>query len=406
MSATVPSDRCHFFLSYAHSAPLADGDRLDTDTDVWVRRCFEDLSAEVAGLLDADPRTVGFVDYLVQPGADWKAMLTDQLGRAEVFVALYSPGYVNKSWPMRERAAFQERVERAFPGRPEAARAHMLAVLWIPFPAGDRIPELSAALSLGAGVPEYVDNGLRALCMLSSYRSQYRKIVNRLAHRIVEVTGRSGLPPSRVIAMDDVPVPDPVTADTPFVIGVLGAAGTYRRVSPAVTPGSAWRPYGAALDPPVAEYVANVAERLGLPTRIVDRAADLKAMDNSPAVILVDPWLLDQRGDEDPLGAVTGHLHPWVTPVVVTDRHDLRYSRGGAELADRTAARLTALGAPRVYTALDVEQLAQLMPSTVSEARRQYLRRASVHASGGFPRPRLGDDDLSAPSPPEKSTDD
>ena len=405
MNGAVTSARCHFFLSYAHSAPLNTSGRRDTDTDVWVRRCFEDLSRAVAGLLGARPAAVGFVDYLVEPGADWKAMLTDKLGAAEVFVPLYSPGYFNKSWPMRERGVFLERLGRAFAGRPEQARAHVIPVLWIPLPTGDRPAEVSAALTLGAGIAEYAENGLRALGMLASYQDHYRKIIDRLAHRIVEVTGRQGLPAGRAVAIDEISVPEPPSTETPFVVGVIGGRGTHRPGPVTATTGPAWKPYGGALDPPIAEYVANVAERLGLPTRVVDRLADLKALDDSPAVILVDPWL-DARGDgEDGLGVVRGHLHPWVTPIVVTDRHDRRYLQGGADLAARATARLTELGAARVYQALDVEQLAELMPSAVSEARRHYLRRAAVRAPEGFPRPRLSGHDEPAPAAPERSVE-
>ncbi|GAA2597249.1 hypothetical protein GCM10010435_90670 [Winogradskya consettensis] len=383
-----------FFLSYAHSAPLTDAGRRDTDTDYWVRRCFNDLSQEVARLLSTDPGRVGFVDYLVEPGADWKAMLTDSLGRAEVFVPLYSPGYFNKSWPLRERATFLDRIARAFADRPDRARAHVVPVLWIPLPSWDKIPELNAALTLGAGIPEYAENGLRALCMLASYREQYRRVLNRLAHRIVEVTERSELPPGEVTPLNEIALPDQMTNETPFVVGVIAErpGGVGER--------SGWRPFGAAQDPPVAEYVANVAERLGLPTRIIDRPPDLKAVDNSPAVILVDPRAVDR---DDALGELRGHLHPWVTTVVVTDRHEPRYPQGGAEAAGRAVTRLTALGAHRVHQAFEVEELADMMPSAVSEARRQYLRRESVHVPGGSPRPRLGDGD--PPPAPGKGTD-
>src|SRR4051812_44361657 len=126
MNAATASARCLFFLSYAHSAPLATMGDTNSDADVWVRRCFADLSEAVAGLLGADPATVGFVDYLVEPGTDLKAMLTEKLGKAEVFVPLYSPGYFNKAWPIRERAVFLERLRRVFVDRPEQARAHIL----------------------------------------------------------------------------------------------------------------------------------------------------------------------------------------------------------------------------------------------------------------------------------------
>lgn len=400
MNAAAKSGRCRFFLSYAHSAPLNTSGRRDTDTDVWVRTCFEKLSEAVGGLLGADPAQVGFVDYLVEPGTDWKAMLTDRLGTAEVFVPLYSPGYFNKSWPMRERAVFLERLDRAYAGRPDEARAHVLPVLWTPFPAGERVAEVSAALPLGAGIAEYSENGLRALGRLASYREHYARIIDRLAHRIVEVTGRHRLPASRAVAIDEVTVPEPASSETPFVVGVLTGRDVNRRRP--VT----WKPFGGALDPPIAEYVANVAERLGLPTKVVDRPSDLKALDGSPSVVLIDPW--PSPDDVDRFAAVRGHLHRWVTPIVVTDREDPRYNEHGADAVARTRARLTELGAARVYQALDVEQLAALLPAAVSEVRRHYLhfRRTGDHVPEGSPRPRISPPDRSGPPVPERSDDD
>jgi FxsC-like protein len=385
MSPADSYDRCHFFLSYAHSEPLTNGGRRDTDTDHWVSRCYDDLSAEVARLLGADPQRVGFVDYLAPTGADWKDVLTEKLGVAQVFVPLYSPGYFNKSWPIRERAAFLRRLDTVFPGTPDKARAHVIPVLWTPFPNWDRIPELNAAMSLGAGVAEYAENGLRALCKLRSFNDSYRKILGRLAQRIVDTTSHAELPRGRPVRIEDMPTREAPTTETPFVVGLIGTTKPH------------WRPFGAAQDPPIAEYVANVAERLGLPAKIVDPVLELKAVDNSPSVLVVDPWVLARTSGEETLGRLAGHLHPWVTPIVVTDRHEARYSGSGAEVVQRAADRLTALGAHRVYTAVDVEQVARLIPSAVSETRRQYLRHGSVRVPRGSQRPRLGDDVTAPP---------
>lgn len=395
MSPAAADDHCHFFLSYAHSAPLSESEHIAQDTDRWVRQCFEDLSTEVAGILGEDPGTVGFADYLAEPGADGKAVLSEKLGLTRVFVPLYSPGYFNKSWPMRERAVFLSRLESAFPGRPDKVRAHIVPVLWIPLPDWDRIPELNAAQSLGAGVAAYAENGLRALCMLAGYRDQYRKIIYRLARRIVEVTRRTDLPPGRVIPIEDMPAPESPSTETPLVVGLVGVAES--------DPGIGWRPFGAAQAPPIAAYVANVAERLGLPTKVIGKEQELKAVDNSPAVLVVDPWVLEHR--DNPLGVLVDHLHPWVTPIVVCDRHEPRYSGSGAELVRRATDKLSALGAHRVHQALDVEQVAQLIPSAVSEARRQFLRHAPVFAPAGSRRPRLTGDTTAAQAS-EKSSDD
>ncbi|GLY00194.1 MULTISPECIES: TIR-like protein FxsC [Actinoplanes] len=368
-----------FFLSYAHSVPLSDRRGTD-DTDIWVRRCFDDLKREVTALTGAPSADTGFVDYQAGPGADWKAMLDEQLGRADVFVPLYSPGYFNKSWPQQERAAFLDRVERAFPGEPERGQEHIVPVLWIPLlgPGATPVPrDLARAVSLGTAIPEYAENGLRALLMLTSYATQYHRILVRLARRIVEVAEASVLPPGHSVSIGDIPRLEPAPGTTPFVVGVLGPAGP-------------WKPFGKALDLPIAEYAANVAERLGLPAQIAERPADLKAMDTAPAVLLVD-----HRVSQGRLATLRGRIHPWVRPVVVGDR---------ADRAGPVVHLLKELGATRVKSAHDVTQFAQMMPSVVSEARRQYLRQASVQALDGYPRPRL-DGDGSAPPASERSSD-
>ncbi|MEU4161499.1 TIR-like protein FxsC [Actinoplanes sp. NPDC026670] len=386
----IPPDRCRFFLSYAKSAPgTSPGNR---DTDIWVRNCFDDLSTAVARQLGADPATVGFVDDLLAPGATSKATIAEQLGRAEVFVPLYSPGYFLKSWPMRERAVFLERLGRAFPDRPTLARSHVVPVLWLPVTDRAQAAEASAALPIGAGIPEYAENGLRALGRLSAYRHLYDRVIGRIAHRIVEVTGRRWLPASRTVPFDEVPVPDLPTGETPFVVAVSTGRGAT----------ATWQPYRGTPDVPLAEFAATRAEQQGLAVRIVDRADEMKVLDGSPAMILVDPW---QPAGAAGLDVFRGHLHRWVTPVLVADRDDPRYERSGADLLAGAEARLSELGAARVYRALDVEQLARLMPSVVSEARRHFIRRANVQQPEGPARPRLGINDPTQRRGFEKSDD-
>lgn len=383
-------DRCYFFLSYAKSAPgTSSGNR---DTDIWVRSCFDDLSAAVGRLLGRDPAAVGFVDDLLAPGTTSKATIAEQLGRAEVFVPLYSPGYFLKSWPMRERAVFLERLARAFPGEPEAARAHVIPVLWLPVTDRGQEAEATAALPLGAGIPEYAENGLRALGRLTAYRDHYHRIIERLAQRIVEVTERRWLPASRTVPFDEVAVPDLPSGETPFVVAVSTGRGAM----------PTWQPYRGTPDVPIAEFAATRAEQQGLAVRIVDRADEMKILDGSPAMILVDPW---QPGGAGALDVFRGHLHRWVTPVLVADRDDPRYPGDGVALLARAEARLSELGAARVYRALDVEQLAKLMPSVVSEARRHFIRRTAVQLPEGPARPRLGINDPSQRRVFEKSDD-
>jgi hypothetical protein len=102
----------YFFLSYAHSAPTSE--RVWSDADPTVSVFFADLATAVtARARPAEGMEIGFFDQQIPPGADMKAQLCDALGRAEVFVPLYSPGYFAKSWPMREQEAFRGRLRAA-----------------------------------------------------------------------------------------------------------------------------------------------------------------------------------------------------------------------------------------------------------------------------------------------------
>ena len=105
----------YFFLSYAHSPPLASGwtgtGSASSDPDRWVRQFFLDLSESVRE--HASPRSglaPGFFDHGISPGLDWKTSITEALGTAEVFVPLYSPRYFAWSWPGREWACFSDRM--------------------------------------------------------------------------------------------------------------------------------------------------------------------------------------------------------------------------------------------------------------------------------------------------------
>lgn len=140
--------RYYFYLSYGHSARLRADDR--PDTDYWAGHLFSELSAEVARQVGADRRTpVGYYDDLVEPMTDWKTALAGVLSSSDVFVALYSPGYFNKSWPLRERASFASRY-----ADPAMAERFLLPVLWVPWPSYEHEDEREAALRLARDIPE------------------------------------------------------------------------------------------------------------------------------------------------------------------------------------------------------------------------------------------------------------
>ncbi|MBQ0897072.1 TIR domain-containing protein [Micromonospora sp. U56] len=374
----------YFFLSYAHSAPAPSA---RTDTDVWVGQLFTDLSEEVARQAQpASGMRIGFFDQHIPQGADWKTALAGALGSAEVFVPLYSPGYFNRPWAMREQESFRARLAAAGAVR---SAAHLLPVLWIPFPSWESRPELDAALDLGQDVPGYAENGLRALCMLAPYRAEYLAVLRRLAQRIVDATERQPLGPSRVPGLEEV-TREPAT-DPAFVVAVLAPTrhglpegrdaagyGTLSRL---------WRPFGDRQELPVAEYAASTAERLGLPARTTDFADAEELLDSRPVVVLVDPWVTELPNGATDLAAAARAFPPWVVPVVVTDADDPRDGPRGADLARRALTLLQDAGVPRVRWVGRVAEFTDLMPTLVTEARRQYLKNGPVFPPAGPSRP-------------------
>ncbi|MEU1359460.1 TIR-like protein FxsC [Micromonospora zamorensis] len=363
----------YFFLSYAHSAPPP-GAR--ADADVWVGQFFDDLSREVRR--QARPvagMRIGFFDQHIPLGADWKAALAEALGDAEVFVPLYSPGYFSRQWALGEQESFRTRLAAA--GSARLTADHLTPVLWIPFPPWETHPELDGALDLGRDVPAYAEDGLRAFCMLASYRAQYELLLSRLARRIVQTAERRPLGPSRAPGLDEVVRPGPTDPD--FVVAVLAPTRdhlpTDRDPAGYAASGRLWRPYGRRQELPAAEYAASTAERLGLSARTADFAQAAGLLDRRPAVLLVDPWI---AASPDVAAILAGKLHglrEWVVPLVVTDDDD-------TQDASRWATEVTQLlhdaGLPQVKRACSMPEFVDLMPALVTEARRQFLKYGPV----------------------------
>jgi FxsC-like protein len=367
----------YFYLSYAHST-LGYAD--DTgDTDHWVTVFFNDLARAVREVARFPVEDPGFYDALLPPG-NWKADLTKALSATEVFVPLYSTGYLDRTWPMGERQSFLQRL----PAATAKTDPHVVPVLWAPLPDDwSRVPELPVALELGHDMPSYLDNGLRALCMLPPYREHYRSMVSRLARRIVDIAELSPLGSNRVPAFGDI-AGSGNSDDTPFIVGVLAPTTqdlpTRRSAETYGVLGQSWRPFGAASDVPVAEYAANYAERLGLTTRIIDFNPDRELLDRFPGMIIVDPWIMLGDGGRSALGPIGVDLRNWVTVLVVADADDPQYAEHGAELRAAVTEMLTRAGAPRVQHANGVAEFERLMPRLVTEVRRRYLRNAPTLA--------------------------
>jgi len=379
----------YFFLSYAHSAPTSERVRSDSDPSVGV--FFTDLAAAVAARArPAEGMEIGFFDQQIPPGADMKALLSEALGSAEVFVPLYSPGYFAQSWPMREEKVFRRRLRVASAVTPDQ---HIVPILWTPFPSWEQPSIVARALSIGAGISDYGENGLRALCMLTSYRRSYQLVLSWLADEIVKVAERSPLGPSAAPDLDDVSVP--AAAEAAFLVAMLAPRHGVSRAPQAVKGGENrwWRRYAGRRIPPVAEHAGSVAERLGLETRVADFVEVEELFGRTPAIVIIDPWLVADRGPEFLTSTFAG-LPKWVVPLVL-DEQRWNPGSGSAMTAKAVEALDSTLQVP-VSTVNSMDQLDEILATVVARARRTYLREGPVFPPvGSSKRPgRLRDEDL------------
>lgn len=380
-----------FFLSYAHAAPLALRD--PEPTDYWVKAVFDDLSAAVREVGGPDQREpVGFFDGLLKLKAseDWKARVTRELDGASVFVPLYSQPYFSMTWPGREWTYFSSRWA---PGSTDDLRAHIVPVLWSPMAGAAGPPDLPDPLRLVPDVPEYEENGLRALKMLNHFSEQYRQVVSRLARHIVRA-GRER-PRTRGVTT---PIDQVQSAfqykgvEDDFVIAVAAPTRSTlpigRNAAWYGNAGTDWRPFGELGEVRLAEHPLAVAERLSFNTSVmsVQEAAD--GAFTTPGIVLIDPWIaapLEDGESEALQGLRALYRRPepelWALPVLVLNEADPESTACQGALVQRITRILGAVKAPSVEVSRSGNDVvtsfgafADAMPGLVAEAERRYLR--------------------------------
>jgi hypothetical protein len=357
----------YFYLSYAHSPPLAGARLGSSPPDEWVREFFQDLSRAVDQRASADRNLApGFIDLQVPPGQEWKETLVRALGEAEVFVPLYSPGYLSRSWPGREWACYMQRIEAAGIASPLQRFA---PVLWVPLPAGAEPRGLQAALDLvPADAPDdaadvYRDNGLLAMRRLQPYRKWYHLITEELARRIVELAEDHHIGPS--------PAPDIDKTESAFAAGAAVPVLAIVVVAPA----------GSEL----AEYGQMAGEQLDFSVRVTGmEAAGTELLARNPVLVLVDPSYLADAKISAAFDAFAAALPAWSVPAVgpgptVEIGHSLGKMMGTKSRTARRALR----GAD------SLQDFVELLPFLVAEAGREYLRLGPVDRPTPRPDARL-----------------
>lgn len=381
----------YFFLSYAHLSPLQG---LAADADIEVQKFFGDLSRQLRPLVGVAPdHPVGFLDTELPPGTDWDVARTEALSAAHVFVPLYSATYFKNAWTQSELESFQARLKAA----PSAARhRHIQPVLWDPLPPWEQRPEIAEAVAVAPGVEAYQKDGLRALSRFSMYRDEYRGVLQRVATEIADVARHHPLTPSRAPS----PTPAPILRDdAQFVVVVAApvramlAAGRDR--DGYTDDATQWRPFRDADALPAATYVASSAERLNLATYVTDISTVGDLFEKCPAVLLIDPWFLDGPGRDDDLDDVLRGLPPWAIPVIAYDAADRRTAERASRLAARVEDMLSTMDRPSAKQLHDLADFVSNMPWLISEARRQYLKKAPMDPSRkkSSPRQRLSTGD-------------
>ena len=382
---TSPRAR-YFFLSYAHSPPLAGVPAAPPDD--WVRLFYRDLSSMVARHAsreaELDP---GFVDMEIPVGANWKAEIVAALGAAEVFVPMLSPAYLTRSWPWREWAGFERRLLTAgcdHPGR------RVVPVLWVPLPSGERPADVDTAMRVAPDDPvPYAESGLLALRRLQPYRSSYKQVVERLAQRIVNIAESEPIGPSQVPDIDQIGSPERPVGDA-SVFNVVVAAPVFGSV-PAGADSNAygksaseWRPFPGEEAVPLAEYARTVAEQLDFSVHSADvsaSAADI--LQRGPGIVLIDPWYVARDGDRDVLAEFIRDAPSWILPVLgpATSAEGQRLAEDVTRMlgSARPSATRQVRRAMRGIRTLD--EFGRILPFLVTEAGRDYLRHGPIHRS-------------------------
>jgi FxsC-like protein len=381
----------YFFLSYAHSPPLAGalGEDLPDAPDKWVRDFYDDLAAAVQARASRESGLVpGFYDQEIPIGSDWKATLSTALGTAEVFVPLYSPEYLSKSWPGREWACYEQRLTMA--GIPNPLQ-RFAPVLWIPLPAGQEPRGLQEAKSLvpSSAGDDYRENGLRALLRLTPYRRSYDLVVDQLAEHIVQLAEKSPMEPSPVPDIDQVESAfNPAANAAVFAVVV---AAPVRANAPAESEssaygstGNAWRPYGPEQKLSLADYARLLAEQLDFAVLIteIDKAGDM--LSRMPGIILIDPWYLDGEERLNEFREFARGLPPWVLPIIIPTSGAERLTREAqvilaeARGSDPGFRDMRSSGSDPAHRALkgvsSLRDFVMLTPYVVTQAERVYLR--------------------------------
>lgn len=195
------------------------------------------------------------------------------------------------------------------------------------------------------------------------------------------------------MASEPVALGDSASGPVTFIVAVVAptrsALGSRRQqggYGPAATD---WRPY-ADLVLSAAALVEDAVQRLGMSARAADLDDVRPLLDESPGIVLVDPWVTTLPG-ESGIGRLAG-LPDWILSVILTDHSDPQFHSDGEALTRNLVEILTSMGVARLVSIDDGTEFSYQVARLVLTAHQRFLRNvARLMASQGstVPRPRL-----------------
>lgn len=253
----------------------------------------------------------------------------------------------------------------------------------------------------------YSASGLYGLMALRDDDADYRTVLSALTDRIVHLATASPIPSGLPADLDTDRDPFGPTRSS---LGLYLLAPTTGRL-PAGRDGSQygetsleWNPYLQETQNNIVKHMADIAANLGyspVPSTF-DHALDHMLRNDpvdGPAVLVVDPWALDNPDWRDDLRAFDGRDSPWVGVVVAWDLKDQQTLDEQQRLLNQLNDTLThRFARRRIALRLDagiastLTDFGRTLSAIIQEAATQYLRQApfTPHPTAPDPRPVSG----------------
>jgi FxsC-like protein len=399
------SRRPDFFMSYA-PVPCQPGEDPD-GPDRLATEFFEDLCQEVRSARGpAVAAEAGQFGPTLAEGAAWSDRLGHELAACRVFVPLYSPRYFASTLCSREFSTFLQRADRAAPVEPP-----IVPVLWTPMHrAWPRVPAPPVSFGDTEMDVRFSTSGLYGLMALRDDDADYRTVLSVVRDRIVHLATASPIPSGLPVDLDTHRDPFALPPRSPLGLYLLapttGRLPAGRYASQYGETALEWNPYSQETPNNLVKHMADIATNLGYsPAPIAfDAALDHMLRNdpvNGPAVLVVDPWALDDPDWRAGLRAFDRRDCPWVGIVVAWDFKDQQTQDEQQRLIDQLNDTLAHRFAQRrIALRLDagiastLTDFGRTLSAIVQEAATQYLRQApfTPHptAPASAPRPSSG----------------